>query len=81
MLLLFELVNFTSIIFSDWLSFSVYYENLYLTQIREEREYTLAELIAEFGGLLGLLAGGSLLSIIELILMLVLHILQKLKIF
>ena len=62
-----------------FLSVSVYYETLYMTRIEEEIEYSASELIAEFGGLLGLLAGGSLLSFIEIFIMVVLFFARKFR--
>ena len=45
----------------------IFYQDLRVMEITEKPAYTASELIADFGGMLGLLAGGSLISIVEII--------------
>ena len=48
----------------------LFYQDLRYMQIEETPAYSGSQLIADFGGMLGLLAGGSLLSVVEILIFL-----------
>jgi len=58
--------NYIYIELDDFIEVNIYYPDFYYTSITEQLKMTFDDLISNFGGLLGLFLGGSLMSFFEI---------------
>ena len=63
----------------DVLVFTVSYKQLTVTEINEVEAYDAVTLLANFGGMLGLMTGMSALSLIEILVWFVLSVVARLQ--